>query len=270
MAKQSYFGKLAKGFIRSAVNQVGRDGGRVISNQIYGDAHSTPIRKTGESSSTSSVKETQESITINAGKTEYDAVISKELPLWIVAIVCTCGLASIVAFFKGLHYYRKKSVTYKRYEVEQVPIYDKRYKSGVRGYEEKAGYKYYDIPFSEANPNDVKKQKSSALSLMVVSGLVLLSPAIVSLLNDAFITPVLFITIPLMVIYIFSMIKPQMALDFINGSNAKRRIIATIVFIVLYCLTFLVKEQFFPNPQKAQTEEVVIPPTNTTSVSNTK
>lgn len=34
---------LAKGFIRSAVNQVGRDSGRVISNKIYGNAHSTPI-----------------------------------------------------------------------------------------------------------------------------------------------------------------------------------------------------------------------------------
>lgn len=35
---------LAKGFIRSAVNQVGRDGGKVISNSIYGNAHAIPIR----------------------------------------------------------------------------------------------------------------------------------------------------------------------------------------------------------------------------------
>lgn len=47
MAKKSFLGQLAKGFVRSAVNQVGRDGGRVISNQIYGDAHSTPIRNAG-------------------------------------------------------------------------------------------------------------------------------------------------------------------------------------------------------------------------------
>ena len=39
---------LAKGFIRSAVNQVGRDGGKVISNSIYGNAHSTPIRGIGK------------------------------------------------------------------------------------------------------------------------------------------------------------------------------------------------------------------------------
>lgn len=35
---------LGKGFIRSAVNQVGRDAGKVVSNQVYGDAHSTPHR----------------------------------------------------------------------------------------------------------------------------------------------------------------------------------------------------------------------------------
>lgn len=40
----NFLKELGKGFIRSAVNQVGRDGGKVISNTVYGDAHSTPIR----------------------------------------------------------------------------------------------------------------------------------------------------------------------------------------------------------------------------------
>lgn len=40
----SFLGNLAKGFVRSTVNQVGRDTGRVISNKIYGDKHSTPVR----------------------------------------------------------------------------------------------------------------------------------------------------------------------------------------------------------------------------------
>ena len=35
--------QLIKGFFRSAVNQVGRDGGKVISNKVYGDKHKTPI-----------------------------------------------------------------------------------------------------------------------------------------------------------------------------------------------------------------------------------
>lgn len=40
----SFINGLAKDFVRSAVNQVGRDAGRVVSNNIYGDAHSIPHR----------------------------------------------------------------------------------------------------------------------------------------------------------------------------------------------------------------------------------
>ena len=40
MANQSIFGQL----VSSIVRQVGRDTGKVISNQLYGDAHSTPVR----------------------------------------------------------------------------------------------------------------------------------------------------------------------------------------------------------------------------------
>ena len=40
MAKRS----LGEVFIRSMVRQVGRDAGKVVSNQAFGDAHSTPIR----------------------------------------------------------------------------------------------------------------------------------------------------------------------------------------------------------------------------------
>ena len=43
----SFLNNLAKGFVRSAVNQVGRDGGKVISNKIYGNQHSTPINING-------------------------------------------------------------------------------------------------------------------------------------------------------------------------------------------------------------------------------
>lgn len=39
----SFMNNLAKGFIRSAVNQVGRDGGRVISNKIYNNQNYTPV-----------------------------------------------------------------------------------------------------------------------------------------------------------------------------------------------------------------------------------
>lgn len=34
-------------FVKSLINQVGRDAGRVVSNQIFKDAHSTPYRRVG-------------------------------------------------------------------------------------------------------------------------------------------------------------------------------------------------------------------------------
>ena len=35
--------QLIKSFFRSVVNQVGKDGGKVLSNKIYGDKHKTPF-----------------------------------------------------------------------------------------------------------------------------------------------------------------------------------------------------------------------------------
>lgn len=43
-------------FIKSAINQVGRDMGKVVSNQIFKDTHSTPYRITGSSSDSNSSK----------------------------------------------------------------------------------------------------------------------------------------------------------------------------------------------------------------------
>src|SRR5690625_6120298 len=46
--------KMSKRFLRSAVNQIGRDGGRVVSNKIYGNRHAIRIQnvKNGTASTT--------------------------------------------------------------------------------------------------------------------------------------------------------------------------------------------------------------------------
>lgn len=38
-------------FLKSAINQVGRDLGKVLSNQLFNDSHSTPLRMVGKSAS---------------------------------------------------------------------------------------------------------------------------------------------------------------------------------------------------------------------------
>ena len=37
-------------FLKSAINQVGRDMGKVVSNQVFKDSHSTPYRRVGQNS----------------------------------------------------------------------------------------------------------------------------------------------------------------------------------------------------------------------------
>ena len=44
MAKKSFARQLGEGFVRSTVNQVGRQTGNVIANGIYGNAHSIPFK----------------------------------------------------------------------------------------------------------------------------------------------------------------------------------------------------------------------------------
>ncbi len=50
----SFISNLTKDFIRSAVRQVGRDSGRVISNTVYKDKHAIPIRHVGNNNTNTS------------------------------------------------------------------------------------------------------------------------------------------------------------------------------------------------------------------------
>ncbi len=60
-------------FLKSAINQVGRDMGKVVSNQIFKDSHSTPYRRVGNSN----VVVTQNSnySSKKVSKTEFDKAI---------------------------------------------------------------------------------------------------------------------------------------------------------------------------------------------------
>ena len=65
------------GFLRSAINQVGRDMGRVVSNQVFKDAHSIPIRRARSRSSSDRPANTQRrAAPIREVKTEFDKSIS--------------------------------------------------------------------------------------------------------------------------------------------------------------------------------------------------
>ena len=85
MAKQS----LGEKFISSAVRQVGRDLGKTVSNQLFGDAHSTPIRRVQEGNLTPLQKKMAE-------KEE------KEKRGFLIACIIGGGIGVVLAALFGL------------------------------------------------------------------------------------------------------------------------------------------------------------------------
>lgn len=158
-----FFENLGKGLIRSAVNQIGRDGGRVVSNQLYGDAHSTPHRIVNNN--------TKPGIDGN----DYVAQYAKEqtttgIILRVIFAFFFNLLGAAVLLVYGL---KKKSkaafITIYRYE--QVPIYkkDNRYKMGVRYTGNMTVKKKY---YSEADENTAKRNKQIA-NIYIYSSIVI-------------------------------------------------------------------------------------------------
>lgn len=96
----SFINELAKGFVRSAVNQVGRDAGRVVSNNIYGDAHSIPHRNvsTGGAGRVSSVGKVENEETVIIEPSEGKAIA------WCVVALFFNFLGAVILLVVG---YRK-------------------------------------------------------------------------------------------------------------------------------------------------------------------
>lgn len=134
----SFLASLAKGFVRSAVNQVGRDGGKVISNQIYQNKHATPIRivsSAGEINSAPPIIGL-----INSRDELIEARFQPELLESSVISYIFIGLGSIILPFVGPIYwlyvsYRnffKKYTKFYRFSQQPVYVRDRRFKTGQR------------------------------------------------------------------------------------------------------------------------------------------
>lgn len=129
MAKKSFLGSLARGFVKSAVNQVGRDTGKVVSNNVYGGAHSTPIRNTtgnnyNEFKSNSNV--TFRTQTWNTGDDLLRYLISFFFCLFIPVV------GTLIVFIQGIHKLIKKNNTLFYSEPEPIRVPDRRYTLGYR------------------------------------------------------------------------------------------------------------------------------------------
>ena len=137
----SFLNNLAKGFVRSAVNQVGRDGGKVISNQVYGDAHATPIRGTGSGNGKAEFINKYAKIPENNSRgalltAGYEADIFKT-GFWsnFFALIGSFILPFIGALYWliiGLRNIFKTKTEFYGYDKKSVYKADKRYKTGRR------------------------------------------------------------------------------------------------------------------------------------------
>lgn len=125
----SFINGLAKGFVRSAVNQVGRDAGRVVSNNIYGDAHSIPHRNVsgGGAGRVSSV-----------GKIEDEGIqpiVPSVCVAWIWGFVgfLFSIIGGVILLIVGYRKLKRKYTAYGwQYESRAVYVADGRYKRGER------------------------------------------------------------------------------------------------------------------------------------------
>lgn len=122
----SFMNELAKGFVRSAVNQVGRDAGRVVSNNIYGDAHSIPHRNVS-AGRVSSVGKVEDEETVIIEPSEGKAIA------WCVVALFFNFLGAVILLVVGYRKLKNKYVASAwLYESQAVYVADGRYKAGER------------------------------------------------------------------------------------------------------------------------------------------
>lgn len=125
----SFINGLAKGFVRSAVNQVGRDAGRVVSNNIYGDAHSIPHRNVspGGAGRITGVGQVEDEGTVIIEPSKGKAIA------WCVVALFFNFLGAIILLVVGYRKLKNKYVASAwHYESKAVYVADGRYKTGER------------------------------------------------------------------------------------------------------------------------------------------
>ena len=155
----TFFKNLAKGFVRSAVNQVGRDGGKVVSNKIYNDSHSTPVRVVGDkldksqdNSINDTIPETRGDL-LNAGYTPELLGSSVWLYFFLlIGSIIIPAIGPIYWLFSSIQNLFKNKVKFYTYIQEPTYVADKRFKSGMReaGFKKVKKYSLSSFPPSQS------------------------------------------------------------------------------------------------------------------------
>lgn len=119
----SFLKNLGKNFLKSAVNQVGRDGGKIVSNNLYGTSHATPVKVATESSE------------VEEGDFPYIDIPEYNLFRYLVCLFICLYFAPYGSVLMILGFFKNRDITIKKVnEVSYAEnkIKDLRYKCGYR------------------------------------------------------------------------------------------------------------------------------------------
>lgn len=163
----NFINQLAKGFVRSAVNQVGRDGGRVISNSLYNGKNQASASNFG-----GATEFNQQGGVFPAHASSTSVPFTTGKMVWLIAI---CFFLNIVGSLGVLIYGLAKYFTTSEKMVwkESVPLYasDRRYKSGARYMGSSNVTKSVVV---NASPHALEINKRNGKIAMIIGGVFLL------------------------------------------------------------------------------------------------
>ena len=156
---------LFSGMLRTAANQLARDGGKALSNSIYGDAHSTPIRRVGNTSTiygSASYGGVGEEVTAEEMRQwcEVNGMFLKisRTAVWQVILMAIFGMvpilvtgmvlgpAFIFASLRRIWYFFAADAVYAKKAMVANKIPDKRYSCGYRIEGFRKGYETVEVP----------------------------------------------------------------------------------------------------------------------------
>ena len=169
MAQRKSFGtQLVPGFVRSTVNQVGRQTGNVISNNFYGNAHSVPHRNTGNlyNAQNTYLSEAIDEPT----EPEFKKPSFGKYCLW--CFLCfVIPIGSIITFLHGLFIYINKNVKCFNYSTHEAFVDDRRYKEGVRSIGNTTVKNDIILTVDECSPKILNDKKMTGIIFMCMGGL---------------------------------------------------------------------------------------------------
>lgn len=169
MSKKSFGTQLFQGFVRSAVNQVGRDGGKVISNRVYGNSHSSPIRGIS-----------------NHQKVEIEGrVISEDFSaepwfsskwyfylLYPISLTFFFWLLWPLAIIRGVELITRKYTEVKVPFNEPVYVSDRRFSDGKRFVGNQTRYQTYKV---ESPPEHIRKHRIKGIFFLTLSVIMMIA-----------------------------------------------------------------------------------------------